>query len=201
MRNGMPVLNLLFPWAFYLSLGLGFLVGSGATLLYEPWMSLILFPIGAISALIGVLGGLSPMRALIDGRTKIVGYVTAKSVTEGVTDSLGTVEHPIIRVEGAPFDVSHGIYDWLEEGDEVVVTFWQRVGGVVSVAKTGRRSLPDEGPPVISQRSAHCSQHPDLSHEADIRLHERRSEQREVLETQDRELGIDDQRHRNPSHR
>lgn len=184
MRNGMPLLKLLFPWAFNLFVGLGFLAGGGATLLYEPLLSIIFFSIGAISALIGLLGGLSQMRDLLNGRTKIVGFVTAKSVIEKVTDGLGTIEHPIIRVDGAPFDVSHNIYNWVEEGDEVVVTFWRRVEGVVRVVKTGHRSLPEEKPPVQTQQRPHCSEHPELSHEADEHLHSKRVARRTAIETQ-----------------
>ena len=182
MINGKPLLNILFPWAFYLFVGLAFLIGGGATINYQPFMSIVLFVVGAITVLIGVLGGLSPMRDLINGRSKIAGIVTAKSITEEVIDSLDTLEHPVIRVEGAPFDVSHRIYDWVEEGDEVVVTFWKRVELVVSVVKTGQRSLPDEEPPAIIQERAQCSEHPELSDEADASLHAKRVAQQEAIE-------------------
>ena len=182
MRNGKPLLKILFPWAFNLFVGLAFLIGGGATIIYQPFMSTVFFVIGAITVLIGVLGGLSQMRDLINGRTKIVGFVTAKSVTEEVTDGIGTLERPVIRVEGVPFEVSHRIYDWVEEGDEVVVTYWKRVLGVVSVVKTGRQSLPDEEPPAIIQERAQCSEHPELSHESNASLHAKRVAQQEAIE-------------------
>ena len=152
MRNGMPVLKLFFPWAFNLIFGIFWLVGGVATLDIEPWMPLVLLPVGAISALIGVVAGLSPIRVLFGGRSDIDGSVTAKAATEEVTDNPGLVEYPNIQVGGNLFVVSHSIYNWVEEGDEVVVTFWQRNRGVVSVVKTGQPSLPEEEPSEENQR-------------------------------------------------
>tara|TARA_Y100000034_G_C6628101_1_gene274064 strand:+ start:145 stop:525 length:381 start_codon:yes stop_codon:yes gene_type:complete len=124
-------------------LGVMLVTGSAVAVIMEfpiSWEALgLLLPVGVGLLIILVamhLGADSALHLLGKPPNTVEGAVAKK--TQGTLDhDVGSETIRSISVNGRAFEVSEAIFEWVSEGDEVVVSFWPRSKKVTRVDEAG----------------------------------------------------------------